>query len=90
MSDELVLTGPWRDLRRADHHSQGLLTQLHRELSPGHPLHDGALTVIGRSHTRDDILVARSSGGWAVVHLTWSRSAQTPPWPSCTFYDDAR
>lgn len=90
MTSEPVLTDPWWDLRgRGDLEQQqrdALTRELVTELSSAHPLHGQALTVVARSEADDDVLVALSSGGWAVVHLTWSRKAESSPWPSTAYY----
>jgi hypothetical protein len=83
MTSEPVLTDPWWDLRGGGDLEQQQRDALTRELatepSSAHPLHDRARTVIARSGPNDDVLVALSSGGWAIVHLTWSRKVESPP-----------
>jgi hypothetical protein len=90
MTHELVLTDPWWDLRGGGDLEQqqrdALTRELVTELGSANPLHGQALTVVARSDANDDVLVALSSGGWVVVHLTWSRKVESPPWPSTTYY----
>lgn len=90
MTSELVLTDPWWDLRGNGSLEQeqrdALTTELAAEISKGHPLHGQGLTVLAKSETTDDVLVAVAAGGWAVVHLTWSRKAESPPWPRTTHH----
>ena len=80
------MVGPtrWGDLEQRQR--DALAYELATEVSSAHPLHGKALTVLARSEADDDILVALSPGGWAVVHLTWSRNMESPPWPSTTYY----
>jgi hypothetical protein len=94
VTDDLVLTEPWCDLRGTDpedaEQRQGLRDELARELSPGHPLHNRTVTVLGRSHLGDDILIAPEGAAWAIVHLTWKHAPERPPWPATRFYDNAQ
>ena len=87
MNDDVVLADPWEDLRNpdAEHREQvsGLETEVRTELSDGHPLFGRAFSIVGRSHAADDVLL-KVDDGWALVHLTWSRHAERPPWPNST------
>jgi hypothetical protein len=90
MADDLDLTEPWWDLRGAGateaNQRQTLLAELIAEVRPGHPLHGIEATVIARSTAQDDVLVELNTDRWAIVHLTWRGSKETPPWPRTTFY----
>ncbi|PYC67260.1 hypothetical protein C7C45_22625 [Micromonospora arborensis] len=90
MDEQPVFTDPWWDLRRGGPTEQRQREALHAELlteaAAGHPLHSQPVEVIGRSGASDDIVVELSSGGWALVHLTWKRAAERLPWPETTFY----
>jgi GNAT superfamily N-acetyltransferase len=90
MTSEMVLPDPWVDLRGGGDFEQkqrdALTRELVTELDSAHPLHGHAFTVVARSEADDDVLVALPSGGWAVVHLTWSGKTESPPWPATTFY----
>lgn len=92
MTGALVLTDPWWDLRGGgrieDDQRLILHEELLRETGAGHPLAGQVVIVIGRSAARDDILVTLERGGWAIVHLTWKRSREDPPWPVTVFYHD--
>jgi len=63
-----------------------LLRELRAEVAEGHPLAGVKVEVIGRSEARDDVLVLAGDGRWAVVHLTWKRRPERPPWPLARFY----
>lgn len=93
MNDDVVLADPWEDLRNpgGEHRElvSGLETELRTEVSEGHPLFGRAFRIVGRSHAADDVLVT-VDGGWALVHLTWSRHAERPPWPTSTEFRRAR
>ncbi len=90
VTDDLVFTDPWDDLRGRgpdeQHRRQALAAELATELSPGHPLHGRQVTILGASGARDDILIALATGGWAKVHLTWAGKPEQSPWPSTRFY----
>lgn len=96
MSDDLVFTEPWRDLRPsgpehpADPERQSeaerLAHELTAELKPGHPLHSQPTQVVGSFEKRDDIMVTRPDG-YAIVHLTWRGEAERKPWPLVVFYN---
>lgn len=66
-----------------------LTSELRRELNEGHPLHGGTFTVVGRSETRDDVLV-KSGDHWVLIHLTWSGLPELPPLPESHFFNLAR
>lgn len=89
MSDDLVITEPWRDLRISDPERQAaadrLTHELVAELKPGHPLHGQPTQVIASFEKRDDIMVTRPDG-FAIVHLTWRGEAERKPWPLVVFY----
>ncbi|AVT28276.1 MULTISPECIES: hypothetical protein [unclassified Plantactinospora] len=92
MLDDVVLVDPWWDLRgpgdSEQRQVQEISTELVQETSRGHPLYGVAFTVVGRSDATDDVLL-RVGDRWALVHLTWSGTAELPPWPSCAFFDSA-
>ena len=46
------------------------------------------ITVIARSYARDDVLLSVGDQ-WAMVHLTWSRRVEAPPWPVCVILASA-
>ncbi|WP_239083442.1 hypothetical protein [Asanoa ishikariensis] len=88
-----MFADPWWDLRGGEpaavEQRSGLKARLAIEVGVGHPLHGQDIDVVARSQASDDVVVSISGGGWAVVHLTWSRTAESPPWPRTTFYADS-
>ncbi|MFC0003588.1 hypothetical protein [Micromonospora siamensis] len=93
MPDHLALPAPWWDLRNGGAAEQRQITaltdELIRETSPGHPLYEAAFVVAGRSQARDDVLL-EVGDRWALVHVTWSGKAETPPRPRCVILATAR
>lgn len=90
MADE-SLPEAWWDLR-ADgpvetEQRDALQTELHLEVGAGHTLYGRSFSVIARSQERDDVLIALDDNAWAVVHLTWRRARENPPWPATTVFD---
>lgn len=57
--------------------------ELAAELGRGHPLYGVPLTALGKHDGSDDVLfrLLDGSGRVAVVHLTWARHPEPPPWP---------
>jgi hypothetical protein len=51
------------------------------EIGPGHELRGRALAVLARSSGCDEIAVSLDDGTFALVHLTWGRQPEPPPWP---------
>jgi len=64
-----ISTHPWQQLGTSD----ALMSELHRELAPGHALFGVPLNAIARRLDSDDVLVSLNdgSGRVALVHLTW-------------------
>ena len=78
---------PWQSVGSPE--AKKLEAELHKKLSPAHPLHGRAVSALGRRSDRDDVLFAVRGGGpmLAVVHLTWRGSPEPDPaWPHTTFY----
>ncbi len=62
--------------------------EIERELSRGHELFGMTLTPVAACVGCDDTLFfVEDLTRWAVVHLTWSRSAEPPPWPDTMVFD---
>lgn len=70
------------DLRGAVDEAATLNAELLREIGPGHVLHGVELHVIARATPQDDVIVQTTDGQVAMVHMTWSRRREAPPWPT--------
>jgi hypothetical protein len=62
--------------------------QLVVELGPGHPLYGVPLAALGKHDGSDDVLfrLLDGSGRVAVIHLTWARWQEEPPWPGFSLF----
>lgn len=80
---------PWHPISDLPDQVSGMERELHRELSPEHPLYDLPVRALARRQDCDDVLfqIADGTDRVAVVHLTWKQGgSETPPWPiSATF-----
>ena len=54
------------------------------EIAPGHELHGVGLTAIAKCEGCDSVVFRLADETFAIVHLSWNRKADTPPWPSTT------
>ncbi|WP_460627718.1 hypothetical protein [Intrasporangium mesophilum] len=54
------------------------------EVAPGHELHGLALTAVAKCEGCDSVVYRASDGTFAIVHLSWTRKSETPPWPRTT------
>jgi hypothetical protein len=80
---------PWTPVESGKTRS-ALETELHRELSLGHPLHGRSLAAIARRADQDDVLFALDDGSVAEVHLTWrGRPEDDPRWPRTEIFPSA-
>ncbi|MGX5681419.1 hypothetical protein [Schumannella luteola] len=78
----------WQDFEPGDPRARPFCRELKKELSRGHQLFGLDVSVVARRFAQDDILVSvRGRPGIAVVHLTWRRKRDTPPWPMTTWFD---
>jgi hypothetical protein len=75
---------PFEDLRDDATAAQGLAAELSQELADGHPLMTLPWTVVARALPQDEVLV-RTPDGAALVHMTWARHPEQPPYPSTLF-----
>jgi len=67
--------------------ARSLEAELQEELAPGHALHGRRAVAIAKRETNDDVLFAlQDSREVALVHLTWARRRERPPWPTATIY----
>lgn len=55
-----------------------------REIAPGHELHGLGLTASARCSGCDSAVFRCSDETFAIVHLTGTAKAETPPWPTTT------
>lgn len=82
-------TDPLRDLRGDAEKANELRLELERELSPGHMLGGVHFQVIAQALPQDEVLVETDDGRIALVHMTWSGRAESPPWPTTEIVDSA-
>jgi hypothetical protein len=91
VSDNLVLTGDWCDLRDGGREAErirvSLRQELQRELVPGHPLYGIAVEPVARRVSKDDVLFSLADGRWGIVHLTWRRAREVLPFPTTDLFD---
>jgi integrase len=73
---------PLRDVRSEAREAEQLHTELLREMSEGRVLHGSDLRVVARTLPQDEVIVEATDGRVALVHLTWSGHAESPPWPT--------
>jgi hypothetical protein len=64
--------------------AQAVEDEVTTEIAPGHELHQLALTAVAKCEGCDSVVYRASDGTFAVVHLSWSRKPETPPWPRTT------
>lgn len=62
--------------------------ELRTEIPPGHPLAGTTWRMLARRTDRDDAVLALAPRGYALVHLTWSGRAESPPWPRTKLFSD--
>ncbi len=88
-TEHYEFSDPLRDVRGEAEEAERLRTELLREVSPGHTLHGLDLRVVGRAIPQDEVIVETADERVALVHMTWSGHADSPPWPMTTFLDSA-
>lgn len=81
---------PLRDVRSQAREAEGLRAELLRELGIGHVLHGADLRVIARALPQDEVIVETADGQVALVHMTWSGHAESPPWPTTELLNSAK
>ena len=65
------------------------LRQLETEVAPEHVMFGLPVCLIGRDQGDDALFeILDGSGRVAVVHLTWSKAREVPPWPGTTLYSN--
>jgi hypothetical protein len=75
------LPGPWFDLRPLERAQEAMAAELDRELAPGHLLHRQPAHALAKCGHCDSVLFALPGGRLAIVHLTWTRKSESPPFP---------
>ena len=68
------------DLRTDPVRADGLARELVAELSSGYPLLGQALTIVAQARPQDEVVVTTDSAVY-LVHLTWTRRPERPPYP---------
>ena len=86
MTDSYVFPERWSDLRgrdAADERDRDRLeAELAREVATSHPLSGLRASAVAACSHCDDVIYELPDGGYAVVHLSWPKSApDRPPWP---------
>jgi len=81
--DTITWLAPWQPV-----HGPGLVAELQKEVSAGHPLYQQDAIAVGQRCDCDDALffLPNNSLPYAVVHLTWSGKAEGAEWPTTTLY----
>jgi hypothetical protein len=77
----MPLPEPWLQVSECDDVGRGLVAELEREVQPGHHLAGRKAVPIAKCGGCDDAIFRVDDGTWAIVHLTWSRRPEAPPWP---------
>ena len=54
------------------------------EIAAGHELHGLALAAVAKCDGCDSVVFRASDGTFAIVHLSWIRNPEAPPWPRTT------
>ena len=88
-AQDYTFSNPLRDVRGEAAEAEQLRSELLRELSPGHVLHGIDLQVIARALPQDKVVVETADQRVALVHMTWSGHAESPPWPTTEILDSA-
>ena len=70
---------PW--LRLEVRQAQAFEREAEQEIAPDHDLHGLGLSAVAKCEGCDDVVIRASDETFAMVHLTWSRKPESPPWP---------
>ena len=76
------------DLRTDPVRADGLARELVAELSSGYPLLGQALTIVAQARPQDEVVVTTDSAVY-LVHLTWTRRPERPPYPRVLAFQSA-
>jgi hypothetical protein len=80
---------PWWSTDGLDaHFHETFLNQLKTEVGPEHVMFGLPVQMIGRHGGSDDTLfeILDGTGRFALVHLTWDKSEERPPWPGTEIF----
>lgn len=79
---------PWCSTEDADDNYRNAFSrQLQLEIAPDHAMFGLTSRLIGRGQGDDALFeILDGTGRVAVVHLTWARTQERPPWPITSFY----
>ncbi|WP_141788052.1 hypothetical protein [Oryzihumus leptocrescens] len=73
---------PW--LRLEGDRARAFEAEVATEIAAGHELHGVALTAIAKCEGCGSAVFRAADGTFAIVHLSWMRKPDTPPWPDTT------
>ena len=87
-ADEYQFGEDFDDHRADPVRADGLARELVAELSSGHPLLGQAWTVVAQAGPQDELVVTTDSAVY-LVHLTWTRRPERPPYPRALAFRSA-
>lgn len=73
---------PW--FRLEGEPARALEQEAATEIAPGHELYGHALEAVAKCEGCDSVVFSVSDGSFAIVHLSWIRKPEAPPWPHTT------
>jgi hypothetical protein len=76
------LRDPWFRLEREQ--ARALEREATTEIAAGHELYGLGLTAVAKCAGCDSVVFRASDDTFAIVHLSWTRKPDTPPWPQTT------
>ncbi|QIK61970.1 hypothetical protein G7068_01165 [Leucobacter viscericola] len=86
--ESFEISAPFIDLKNDPERAAMLAKELSKEIVDTHPLAGRYWKVIAEVEPQDDVL-ATAEDETVLVHLTWSRKSETPPWPLHQFLGSA-
>ena len=86
--DEYQFGEGFDDLRTDPVRADGLARELAAELSSGHPLLGQAWTIVAQARPQAEVVVTTDSAVY-LVHLTWTRRPERPPYPRALAFQSA-
>jgi hypothetical protein len=76
-----MLPEPWMQTDAGSELAAALLTELSKEVGPGHQLHGLTMGAFANCGACDDAIFQLEDGTWALVHLTWAGREEAEPFP---------